>query len=274
LSEKKDFSAELLQELLPELLEIAREAGDKAAVHQPSAAETVQIKGDGSPVTLADRAAHEVIMQGLGGLDPLLPVISEEGDLEGVESVRHPQFWLVDPLDGTKDFLAGRDEYTVNIALVENGEPILGVVVAPANGTAYFSSRGLGAYKQAGGSSAGRIHCSTASGRIRAAVSRSHSSQSTEDYLARLGADETIRSGSSIKICLVAEGAVDVYPRLGPTSIWDTAAAVAVAREAGCEVTDLQGKQLGFDPSGGIRQQGFIAAAPWLLERALGAVDH
>ena len=272
--ERMDFSAELLLQLLPELLELAREAGDKAAAHQPSAGETVQIKGDGSPVTLADRAAHKVIMQGLNGLDPLLPVISEEGDLEGVESVRYPQFWLVDPLDGTKDFLAGLDEYTVNIALIEEGVPIMGVVVAPALGTAYFGSRGLGAYRQTGGSSAGRIFCTTKdSGRIRAAVSRSHSSQSTEDYLDRLGAGETIRSGSSIKLCLVAEGTADVYPRLGPTSLWDTAAAVAVAREASCEVTDLKGVPLGFDPSGGILQHGFIVAAPWLLERALSAVD-
>ncbi len=270
-----DFSAELLQELLPEVLEIAREAGEHAAAHQPHAGETVQTKGDGSPVTLADRAAHEVIMQGLGGLDPLLPIISEEGDLEGVESVRYSRFWLVDPLDGTKDFLAGLDEYTVNIALVEDGAPIMGVVVAPASGSAYFGGRGLGAYKQAGSSSASGISCTTAdSGPIRAAVSRSHSSQSTEDYLSRLGAGETIRSGSSIKICLVAEGAADVYPRLGPTSLWDTAAAVAVAREAGCEVTDLQGRQLGFDPSGGILQQGFIVAAPWLLERALGMLER
>ncbi len=273
MSERIDFSAELLRELLPELLVIARQAGAAAASHQPTAGESVERKGDGSPVTLADRAAHELIMQGLAGLDPLLPVISEEGDLEGVESVRYTQFWLVDPLDGTRDFLAGLDEYTANIALVEDGVPIMGVVVAPGSSTAYSGGRGLGAYKQADGLAATKICCSTASGRIRAAVSRSHSSSSTEDYLARLGAAETIRSGSSIKICLVAEGAADVYPRLGPTSLWDTAAGVAVAREAGCQVTDLRGRQLGFDPAGGILQQGFIVAPPWLLERALGALE-
>ncbi len=274
MSERIDFSAALLRELLPKVLEIARQAGAAAAAHQPTAGETVELKGDGSPVTLADRAAHELIMQGLAGLDPLLPVISEEGDLEGVESTCYPRFWLVDPLDGTRDFLAGLDEYTANIALVEDGVPILGVVVAPGSSAAYWGGRGLGAYKQEGGREATKIRCSSAGGRIRAAVSRSHSSRSTEDYLARLGAAETIRSGSSIKICLVAEGAADVYPRLGPTSLWDTAAGVAVAREAGCGVTDLRGGQLGFDPaSDGILQQGFIVAPPWLLERALGALE-
>lgn len=273
MNERIDFSAELLRELLPKVLEIAGEAGEAAAGHQPSAGESVEIKDDGSPVTLADRAAHELIINGLAGLDPLLPVISEEGDLEGVESASHPQFWLVDPLDGTKDFLAGLDEYTTNIALVEDGVPIMGVVVAPGSGTAYFSGRGLGAFKQTDGSASTKICCSTDNGRIRAAISRSHSSRSTEDYLARLGVAETIRSGSSIKICLVAEGAADIYPRLGPTRLWDTAAGVAVAREAGCEVTCLKGKSLGFDPAvDGILQQGFIVAPPWLLEGALRAL--
>lgn len=275
MSKRIEFSTELLQELLPEVLEIAREAGTAAASHQPTAGETVEIKGDGSPVTLADRAAHEVIMQGLAKIDPLLPVISEEGDLEGVEKTGYSQFWLVDPLDGTRDFLAGLDEYTANIALVEDGEPIMGVVVAPGgSGTAYWGGRGLGAYKQDGGSSAARITCATGSHGIRAAISRSHSSESTENYLTRLGVTETLRSGSSIKICLVAEGAVDIYPRLGPTSIWDTGAGVAVAREAGCEVTDLKGNRLGFDPAGGIGQQGFIVATPELLAKALAAIKH
>ncbi len=275
MSKRIEFSTELLQELLPEVLEITREAGTAAASHQPTAGETVEIKGDGSPVTLADRAAHEVIMQGLAGIDPLLPVISEEGDLEGVEKTGYSQFWLVDPLDGTRDFLAGLDEYTANIALVEDGEPIMGVVVAPGGGgTAYWGGRGLGAYKQEETSPAVRINWVNHGKNIRAAISRSHSSESTENYLARLGVTETLRSGSSIKICLVAEGAVDIYPRLGPTSLWDTAAGVAVAREAGCEVTDLKGNRLGFDPAGGIGQQGFIVATPELLQRALAAIKH
>lgn len=272
MSKRIDFSTELLQDLLPEVLEIAREAGTAAASHQPTAGATVEFKGDGSPVTLADRAAHEVIMQGLAKIDPLLPVISEEGDLEGVETTNYSQFWLVDPLDGTRDFLAGLNEYTVNIALVEDGEPIMGVVVVPGIGTAYFGGRGLGAYKQEETSPAVRINCVNHGKNIRAAISRSHSSESTENYLARLGVTETLRSGSSIKICLVAEGAADIYPRLGPTSIWDTGAGVAVAREAGCEVTDLKGNRLGFDPASGIGQQGFIVAGPELLKKALAAI--
>lgn len=267
-----DLDKELLEKLLPRIIEISRGAGEKTVEFRPTAGSTVETKGDGSPVTLADRASHEHIMAGLDALEPALPVISEEGDLEGVGSGSWPQFWLVDPLDGTKDFLAGLDEYTVNIALVEDGEPVLGVVVSPGNGTAYYSARGLGAWKQEQGAEPARISCQNEREGITAAISRSHSSKSTEDYLSKIGATETVRSGSSIKICLVAEGAADVYPRLGPTSIWDTGAGVAVARAAGCEVTDLEGKHLGFDPADGILQSGFIVTRPELLDRALGAL--
>ncbi|MBW7996931.1 MAG: 3'(2'),5'-bisphosphate nucleotidase CysQ [Candidatus Glassbacteria bacterium] len=272
MSRRLEFDAELLGKILPEIIGIARGAGVKTVAFQPSAGGTVETKSDGSPVTLADRTSHEHIMDGLAKLEPGLVVISEEGDLDGVESGSCEQFWLVDPLDGTRDFLAGLDEYTVNIALVEDGNPIMGVVVAPAGGTAYFSARALGAWKQISGSPAQQISAAPSGDSLRAAISRSHSSKSTEEFLARLGATETLRSGSSIKICLVAEGAADIYPRLGPTSIWDTAAGVAVAREAGCEVTDLDGNQLGFDPADGILQQGFLVTRPELLEKALEAL--
>ena len=169
-------------------------------------------------------------------------------------------FWLIDPLDGTKEFIKGLTEYTVNVALVVAFRPVLGVVVAPALDSAWYAAEGAGAWRQVGDGPAERLACSTAGTPVSAVVSRSHCSPETLDFLKANGIDPAagISKGSSLKLCAVADGSADVYPRLGPTNIWDTAAAAAVARIAGCRVTDLAGEDLSYDPASGTLREGFL----------------
>jgi 3'(2'), 5'-bisphosphate nucleotidase len=212
----------------------------------------VTAKGDGSPLTAADRLAHDLITRRLAELSPVLSVLSEEsveGEAEG--RATWSRFWLVDPLDGTKEFLKRNGEFTVNIALVDGGRPVLGVVYVPVTGTAYLAESEKGAWKQHGGD---RRTISTRpyqGGRATVVASRSHSGPAVERFLERLaareGGYETASMGSSLKLCLVAEGAADVYPRLGPTSEWDTAAAQCVVEAAGGAVTDPEGARLRYN---------------------------
>jgi 3'(2'), 5'-bisphosphate nucleotidase len=192
-----------------------------------------QRKADDSPVTIADHAAQAVILAGLARLLPEVPVISEESP-ERALAAAAPAFVLVDPLDGTRDFLAGRDEYTVNIALVRHGTPVLGLVAAPALGLVWRGAVGKGAERlrvTSGESVAIRTRpwpaCAVAT------VSRSHLDPATEAFVARLGEVSALSCGSSVKFCRIAEGGADVYPRLGPTSEWDVAAGHAVLVAAG-----------------------------------------
>lgn len=246
-----------LESLLPRVRDIAAEAG-RAILAVPIDGAEATAKADGSPVSRADTAAHRVIESGLARLAPPYPVISEEGDLE--KSARTPLdvFWLVDPLDGTKEFLKGLPEYTVNIALVERGQPVLGVVLVPAAGVMYWAARGLGAWRASAGGTPERIAARPVETPVMAVVSRSHLSPETETFLAARGITQVIQRGSSLKMCAVAEGAADIYPRLGPTCLWDTAAGAAVAREAGCRVTDLQGRDLSYGLDAGLKHAGFI----------------
>jgi 3'(2'), 5'-bisphosphate nucleotidase len=218
-------------------------------------------KEDGSPVTRADRAAHNVIVAALASLKPLYPIVSEEGDF--VESQRGTPpsiYWLVDPLDGTKEYLKGLGEYTVNIALVVDGDPLLGVVYAPASDSLFDAARGLGARRI----EKGVLTTASRSSRQRAetvVVSRSHLNEETERFLSRLGAHKVLHRGSSLKLCAVAEGAADLYPRFGPTWLWDTAAGAAVARETGCHVVDLKGQPLRYDLRAEPKHAGFLVCA-------------
>ena len=217
----------------------------------------VTAKEDGSPLTRADTASHEVIAAELDKLDPAFPVLSEEGDLT-VEPGAWDVYWCVDPLDGTKEFVKGLGEYTVNIALVARGKPVLGVIYVPAQDVLYFAAAGLGAWKQSSDGSVDRIAPSGRTAPQTAVVSRSHLSAETEEFLERLNVNDRISHGSSLKICAVAEGSADIYPRHGPTCLWDTAAGTAIATEAGCKVIDLAGEDLRFAPAEGIKQSGFI----------------
>jgi 3'(2'), 5'-bisphosphate nucleotidase len=167
----------------------------------------------------------------------------------------------VDPLDGTKEFLKGLPEYTVNVALVEAGVPVLGVIYVSAADSLYLAARGLGARRlDARGET--RLLASPVAQPRRAVVSRSHPSPETEALLTRLGVKETIPRGSSLKMCAVAEGAADLYPRLGSTRLWDTAAGAAIAAEAGCDVVALDGRPLRYDLGGGLVLPGFFVCAP------------
>jgi 3'(2'), 5'-bisphosphate nucleotidase len=206
----------------------------------------VEQKSDNSPLTAADLSSHKVIVAGLERLTPAIPIVSEESsDVPYAERAGWEYFWLVDPLDGTKEFIKRNDEFTVNIALIQGHEPILGVVVVPVTGLCYFAARGQGAFRQRPGEAARRITVrSLTEGPVRVVGSRSHRGASLDNFLARLGEHTLVTIGSSLKFCLVAEGNADVYPRLGPTSEWDTAAAQCIVEEAGGQVIDLEGKRL------------------------------
>jgi 3'(2'), 5'-bisphosphate nucleotidase len=218
-------------------------------------------KADGSPVTAADRAAEAILVEGLRLLVPGAVVVSEEGDVAAAMAGAGSTYWLVDPLDGTKEFLKGLPEYTVNVALVEAGIPILGAIDVPAAGSLYLAARGHGARRRdARGET--RLAAASVAHPRRAVVSRSHLSPETGALLARLGVTETLPRGSSLKMCAVAEGAADLYPRLGPTRLWDTAAGAAVATEAGCAVVDLDGRPLRYDLASGLVRPGFLVCAP------------
>ena len=196
----------------------------------------VQAKADGSPVTAADLAADAIIRDGLTALDPAIPYLSEEQEIPPYEVRRGwSRYWLVDPLDGTKEFIGRTGEFTVNVALIEDGEPVLGVVAAPAAGLLYYARAGEGAWKREGDGPPRRLRSalSSPSDPLRVVESRSHPSPALEAFLEPLNVVERVKSGSSLKFCVVAEGRADVYPRLGPTMEWDVAAGDCVHRNSG-----------------------------------------
>lgn len=206
-------------------------------------------KADDSPLTRADLASHHLLLKGLGTLTPNLPMLSEESAVIAYDKRRGwDRYWLIDPLDGTKEFLKHRDEFTVNVALIEQGAPIFGVVHAPALDVTYAAARGLGATKQRGRQPAEPIHVADyRTGGLKVVVSRSHAGPEIEAVLRTLKPVDSISVGSSLKLCLVAEGTAHFYPRLGPTMEWDIAAAQCVVEEAGGSVTDLEGRALRYN---------------------------
>lgn len=210
---------------------------------------SVQDKQDSSPLTEADMAAHAAIDDGLEELAAEYPVLSEESAAIPFEDrARWGRYWLVDPLDGTREFVSHTPEFCVNIALIENHEAILGVVYSPAYDLAYYAARGIGAFKQHVHEAPRRIHVAS---RIRSPVivasSRSHGSDEVQSFLRKLGEHELLIMGSALKSCLVAEGHADIYPRLGLTSEWDTAAAQCIVEEAGGRLTDTKLQPLRYN---------------------------
>ncbi|HTE40546.1 MAG TPA: 3'(2'),5'-bisphosphate nucleotidase CysQ [Steroidobacteraceae bacterium] len=209
----------------------------------------VTAKSDASPLTIADLRAHEIILAGLHALTPQWPVLSEESsEIPFAERSTWSTYWLVDPLDGTKEFVSRNGEFTVNIALVHHHNVALGVVYVPASDTTYSGAPGLDAQRQQGGGPSQTI-CVTSkvSQPVRVVGSRSHRSAELDAYLSRLGAHAILSMGSAVKFCVVAEGGADLYPRLGPTSEWDTAAAQAVVEAAGGVVCLLNGERLRYN---------------------------
>lgn len=239
-------------QLLNDVERIAREAGE--AIMSVYARDfTVEEKADNSPLTEADKAAHDVIVKGLEALAGNIPVLSEE-NTEGFAGVdADGRYWLVDPLDGTKEFIKRNGEFTVNIALIENGKAVLGVVVAPVLDVAYLAAEGVGAFKVEGDGERQQIRAGgkpQAGDAYRVVGSRSHPSPDLADWLESLGPHDMVPMGSSLKLCLIAEGVADVYPRLGPTCLWDTGAAQAVVEQAGGRVETLEGQPLSYaEPS-------------------------
>jgi 3'(2'), 5'-bisphosphate nucleotidase len=214
---------------------IARAAG-AAILERAAVGVTTSLKDDRTPVTEADRAAHGAILAALREWDPAIPVISEEGRIPPYEERRSwPRFWLVDPLDGTKEFLKGIGEYTVNVALVEGDEPTAGVVFAPALDLLYVAARGRGSWKQQAGRAPERLRSAPrpAGTPLVVVESRSHPSADLEAFLRTVPVARRVQAGSSLKFCWVADGTADLYPRFGPTMEWDTAAGDCVYRQSG-----------------------------------------
>ena len=247
------------------LLDAVRRIADAAArrilrvYHSPF---EVARKADESPLTEADLASHRTIVEGLEGLSPSLPVLSEESadEVDFATRVGWTRYWLVDPLDGTKDFVKRNGEFTVNVALIERHAPVLGVVAAPVTGVCYAAGRGLGArrYDPDGATSVLRVRTPAAKP-WRVAASRSHLDRRTEAFIRNLGPSERVSIGSSLKFCLLAEGGVDVYPRFGPTCEWDTAAAQCVVEQAGGRVTDLGLEPLRYNTGESLLNPYFLA---------------
>jgi 3'(2'), 5'-bisphosphate nucleotidase len=234
-----------------EIVGIATAAGDKILEVYASDDFSVEAKADDSPLTKADLASHEHIATSLKILTPDIPVLSEESqNVTYRERSKWSRFWLVDPLDGTKEFIKRNGEFTVNIALVENGKVVLGVVHTPALGVTYFAARGEGAFKQENGSIQAITAREEIEDTLEVVASRSHAGPETQTLLENLAKDyqvNLVSKGSALKLCLVAEGAAHFYPRLGPTMEWDTAAAQCVVEEAGAVVTDVQGDKLKYN---------------------------
>jgi 3'(2'), 5'-bisphosphate nucleotidase len=250
-----------LRGLLPQIQAIAQAAGREISRIYGTAF-AVEIKADNSPLTAADRAAHETIAEALARLTPGIPLWSEESATIPWETRRHwREFWLVDPLDGTREFIKRNGEFTVNIALVRDHTVVLGVVHAPVLGRDYSGHAGGPALRTDTGQAAREIRVrQPASPPVRVAGSRSHRGDSLDGFLERLGAHEFVSMGSSLKFCLVAEGSADVYPRLGPTSEWDTAAAQAVVEAAGGRVVDLAGQPLRYNTRAEVLNPHFLAS--------------
>ncbi len=237
-----------LPDLIEPVREIARQAGQRILdIYESDYA--VEQKDDNSPLTDADLAAHKTIVEGLSELTPEWPILSEESaKIPFTERSGWSQYWLVDPLDGTREFISRNGEFTVNIALIQGHEAVLGVVHVPVQNTDYYGELSMGAYIQRPGQAPQPIRVSPfTSGPARVVGSRSHRGNSLDNYLAKLGEHELVSMGSSLKICLVAEGKADVYPRLGPTSEWDTAAAHAVVTCAGGQVMNVDGNPLRYN---------------------------
>jgi len=221
---------------------IAIEAGKRILEIYNSDFFDIESKFDSSPLTKADTCAHEFICEALSGLQPNLPILSEENKGITAYEIRKnwESFWLVDPLDGTKEFIKRNGQFTVNIALIKNGRPILGVVYAPVLSALYFAEEGAGAFKMTNSKTERLIREKSKTEKIRVVVSNSHLNQDTQDYISTLSknADDIayVKMGSSLKFCVLAEGIADIYPRLGPTMEWDTGAAHIIVKEAGMNI--------------------------------------
>ena len=247
--------------LLEALVPIVRAAG--AAVMEVYRSDfAAREKADGSPLTEADARAETLITSALLELRPDIPVVAEEAAAGSLQAAPGRRFWLVDPLDGTREFIHRNGEFTVNVALIEDGEPVLGVILAPALGRLFLGAAGVGAFLEEAGQRR-RIHCRRppAAG-LTVVASRSHGDAAALDaFLAGRKVTALTNAGSSLKLCLIAAGEADLYPRLGRTMEWDTAAGHAVLAAAGGSVRTLAGEPLHYGKTG-LENPHFVASGP------------
>jgi len=239
-----------LVELIQAVNQIAKTAGEKIMNVYMSDDFAVEQKTDDSPLTRADTAAHNAIVQALQALTPSIPVLSEESSTYPFnERQQWSRYWLVDPLDGTREFIKRNGEFTVNIALIDQHRPVLGSVYVPVTEINYYAVDGVGAFKCLADAEPQSIQVRVSpTDNLKIAGSRSHASENLQKFLATLDFNyELVSIGSSLKICLVAEGEADIYPRFGPTSEWDTAAAQCVVEQAGGQLTDIHMQPLRYN---------------------------
>ncbi len=236
--------------LLNQVKQIAKHAGEKILeIYQRDDLEQKQ-KSDGSPLTAADQAAHNLIVNQLNTITPDIPILSEESTQFTEYEIRNDwsQYWLVDPLDGTKEFIKRNGEFTVNIALIEEGKSVLGVVYAPVLDAIYFAAKNMGAYRQIQNQPQQPLPIKSKNDAVvKVVASKSHCTPETEAFIENIKKTgkpvEKVSKGSSLKLCMVAEGSADIYPRLAPTMEWDTAAAQCVVEQAGKRVLQYENKQ-------------------------------
>ena len=251
-----------LEELTSEILKISCQAGDRILeIYETDF--SVENKSDNSPLTAADMAAHNTICEQLTKLTPSIPILSEESShINFSDRQKWNQYWLVDPLDGTREFIKRNGEFTVNIALIENHCSIMGVIHIPVTGISYTAAINNGAYKYEANGNKTRIFIrQTIDDAITIAGSRSHGNEQLQAFINSLPNPEVLSVGSSIKFCLVAEGTADIYPRFGLTSEWDTAAAQAIVEEAGGMVIDTDYKRLEYNTKESLLNPPFLVIA-------------
>lgn len=250
----------LSPEYIKKLIKISKNAGE-AIMDVYESEFDVNIKSDQSPITKADILSNKIIFKSLKKLTPDIPILSEESsEIPFKTRSRWDKYWLIDPLDGTKEFIKRNGEFTVNIALIENNKPIVGVIHIPDKNQTYWGYQNEGSFSETDGIIK-RIHVSnTDQEKIRIVMSRSHNSGQIEKYLNEVGDYEAIKVGSSIKFCLIANGAVDLYPRIGPTSEWDVAAGQAILNYAGGVVMDSNLKSLSYNMKDSLINPSFVAS--------------
>lgn len=251
------------QQWIEPVVALAKIAGDSTLKYFGLSPEELHVrtKHDHTVVTDADLAAHQILHQGLQKLTPMLPILSEEGVISPWELRRHwLRYWLMDPLDGTRGFVDKSAEFTVNIALIDHQQAVLGVVYAPALKSCYYAARGLGVFKQVDEQPPEIIHTNTMNWQaFKILFGRFLHSPRLPDLCSQIPGCEVVRLNSSLKFCYLAEGKGDIYPRFGETSEWDTAAAQCVVEEAGGAVVDFNGKALQYNAKQSLINPAFIA---------------
>jgi 3'(2'), 5'-bisphosphate nucleotidase len=259
-----------MNRLLNEVVSLAKFAGNQILkIYQGDF--SVEYKMDESPITTADLASHNCICQGLRRLKPALPIISEESiPISFQERQNWEKYWLIDPLDGTKEFLERNGEFTINIALIEQFKPILGVIFVPSMNICYFAREGIGAYKQIGQNRPKKMHSKVWKEEqiITAVISRRHGLEKLKKFFKQFSKLNLLYCGSALKFCWVAEGLADIYPRFSPTFEWDTAAGQCILNEAGGQVIDSTGQELQYNRLYSLQTPDFLAVSdrhhPWL----------